>query len=126
MQNYPNYQAYNPYQPIQMQPSLASKIVDDFSVVGASDVPMDGNPAIFLKRDLSEVQIRKWGADGRIYATTYKPHIDDFNNVSVNTPTNNQEESLNGLNERLQAIEDKIDKLIKPTTTKKVTNDVNN
>ncbi|MDO4801695.1 MAG: hypothetical protein Q4A15_05985 [Prevotellaceae bacterium] len=126
MPNYPTFQPYNqPYQPQpQYQPinnGLAGRIVDDFNAVGASDVPMDGSASVFIKRDLSEIQLRKWGSDGRIYSTAYKPHTEGLNPIK----TNYQDNNLDGLNERLQAIEEKIDKLIKPTAGKKVNVDAN-
>lgn len=110
MQNY-NYQPYpQPYQmPYQMANNLPGRVVDDFNNIGANDVSMDGNASVFLKRDLSELQVRKWGSDGRIYSTTYKPE-------ELKTEEN--------INDRLLAIEEKLDKLIKPTA-KKVTNDGN-
>lgn len=125
MQNYPTYQPYNaPYQQYQppYQPPISSgiqsKMVDDFGCIGVNDVSMDGNASVFLKKDLSEIQIRKWGADGRIYSTTYKPCTDTSPSVSP------EETRFDGLNERLQIIEDKIDRLIKPTA-KKVNTDAN-
>jgi len=113
MMNYYPYQNYGNFQPMQSQPQLVGKMVDDFSTITASDIPMDGNPAVFIKRDLSCVQIRKWGNDGRIYTSAYNPIQTDEIQKANNLPSNN-ENALNGLNERLNAIEDKLDKLIKP------------
>lgn len=118
MQNYPmNYQPQYNYPPM-----LQCKIVDGFEQITAMDVPMDGKPAVFIKRDLSEIQTRSWGSDGRIYPMVYVPYRE--NSVIANNATV-PNENMNGLNERLQAIEEKIDKLIKPTTAKKGTTDAN-
>lgn len=124
--NYQNYPAFNPiyqqqppYQPVANN-GIPGKIVTDFNNVSANDVPMDGSASVFLKSDLSEIQIRKWGADGRIYSTAYKPYTEEKNPIP-----NYQGNNLDGLNERLQIIEEKIDKLIKPTAGKKVTTDAN-
>lgn len=123
-QNYPNY--LGQYQPVQVQPnSLVSKIVDDFTMITANEVPMDGNPAIFMKRDLSEIQTRKWGADGRIYMTSYKSHTDDLSNNMVNVSSEPKQSEYDALTERLRGIEEKIDKIIKPTTAKKGVADAN-
>lgn len=103
---------------MQNQPQLAGRIVDDFNLITASDIPMDGNPAVFVKRDMSCVQIRKWGNDGRIYTSAYNPIQTGSDALMNNLPTNTDNTALNGLNERLTAIEEKIDKLIKPTAKK--------
>lgn len=114
MQNYQPYQPYpqpyqQPYQPMMNIPNIPGRVVDDFNNIGANDVAMDGSASVFLKRDLSELQIRKWGADGRIYSTTYRPE---------ELKSDPQEDNFSNLNDRLQAIEEKIDKLIKPTAKK--------
>lgn len=115
-QGYPQYQPQQPIQqPMQnIQPSLMSKVVDDFSLITANDVPMDGSPALFLKRDLSQIQLRKWGSDGRIYTSSYNPFQDE---------APKQEEvkqiSFDAFEDRLKGIEEKIDKLLKPATVKK-------
>ena len=94
MQPYPNYwinpmqyqQHVNPYadqlsqlRMMQQAPAqnmyhgLSGRIVDDFNVITANDVPMDGNGAIFIKRDGSEIQVRNWTANGTISTNAYKP-----------------------------------------------------
>lgn len=121
-----NYPQYN-YQPTYQQPvyqnqgnsNLMGRMVENFDMVTANDVGMDGNPSVFVKRDMSEIQIRKWGADGRIYTTQYKPLVSD----PVNLPAESKND-LGMFDERLKAIEDKLDRLIKPTA-KKVSADVN-
>lgn len=131
MQNYQNYQPYNPpYQPQALYQipyqntasnTMPGRMVDNFESISVNEVSMDGNASVFLKKDLSEIQVRKWGSDGRIYTTSYKPILDDLSTKQAN----NQSEELSALNERLQAIEDKIDRLAKPTNAKKVMSDVN-
>lgn len=111
----PNYQVpfqnYPQFQPVQPQHQVGGKIVDDFNMIVASDIPMDGSPAFFIKRDMSEVQLRKWGNDGRIYTSVFRPYTEPQNIMSAPEGNNNEYESLQ---ERLNAIEEKIDKLIKP------------
>lgn len=52
---------------------LTGRIVEDFNVITANDVPMDGNGAIFIKRDGSEIQVRNWTAQGTIATNVFKP-----------------------------------------------------
>ena len=52
---------------------LNSRLVDDFNVITANDVPMDGNGAIFIKKDGSEIQHRNWTAQGTIATSVFKP-----------------------------------------------------
>lgn len=61
-------------QPVQNQvQGLMGRLVDDFSVITANDVPMDGNGAVFIKRDGSEIQVRNWTAQGTIATNVFKP-----------------------------------------------------
>lgn len=113
------YQTYPQFQPVQPQPQVGGKIVDDFNMIVASDIPMDGSPAFFIKRDMSEVQLRKWGNDGRIYTSTYKPYTEAQNIQLNNLPTEQKQSDYEAVTERLSAIEEKLDRLIKPTTAKK-------
>lgn len=62
---------------------LNGKIVDDFGMITANDVPMDGNGAIFIKKDGSEIQLRNWSANGTIQTTSYKPILDNKNSNMV-------------------------------------------
>ncbi len=76
-QQYPQFA-----QPMQFQPQISQHlglngaIVDDFGVISANDVPMDGNGAIFIKKDGSEIQLRNWTANGTIQTTSYKPVLE--------------------------------------------------
>ena len=101
MQNYPTYLnsgygAFMPYpqqqmpaymdriaqlqamqQPMQTAPQhvpgLSGIIVESFDVITANDVPMDGNGAVFIKNDGSEIQIRNWTSQGTISTSRFKP-----------------------------------------------------
>lgn len=153
MNSYPQYQQYppgyqqqiNPYmdqlnqlrnmqQPVQpipnqiQPPGLYGRMVEDFSVVTANDVPMDGNGAIFVKRDGSEIQVRNWNANGTIATIVFKPVIEE---QADNLPSESQnvairlsddvmdmfQSSFAGIYERL----DKMEKVIKPSTKRKET-----
>lgn len=81
-------QSTNLYNNMNQQQNIVGRVVNDFSEIVANDVPMDGRSAIFLKGDMSEIQARAWGADGKIQMTSYKPILaqnqQDTNNLSQN------------------------------------------
>ena len=53
----PSYQRYMPQQTIQEQrPMMCGGLVDDFGLITANDVPMDGSPAVFVKKDGKEIE----------------------------------------------------------------------
>jgi len=94
-----------PQQQIQQMPAgLNGRIVDDFSVLNANDVPMDGNGAVFIKRDASEIQWRNWAANGTIVTTSYKPILEQNNQESTNIP----QLDFNGLYEDVKALRGEI------------------
>ncbi len=140
MQGYPPMQQnQNPYmdrlaqlqsqQVMQQQPviqGIATRIIDDFSMITANDVPMDGNGAFFVKKDGSEIQHRMWTAQGTISTRPFKPVLEEqTNNVSANND-NLSIQALNGLtamfeNKFLELNErfDKLENTIKPTNSKR-------
>lgn len=63
-------------QQIQQPIGLVGRAVNDFSEIKADDVPMNGTPAIFVKNDMSEIEVRIWGKDGLIRPTQYKPILE--------------------------------------------------
>ena len=100
----PQYQ--NQYQP-QYQPQMQSvvgRMVDDFGMITANDVPMDGNPATFIKRDGSEIQTRMWSANGQIVTTTYKPFLEPLEDKTANSSS----EELNALYEDFKSFKEEI------------------
>ena len=60
-----------------MQPQqftgLNGRVVDSVDNIMASDVPMDGNFAIFPKRDMSEISVKYWTGEGKIATIVFKP-----------------------------------------------------
>ena len=116
-QNY--YPTYNPYQqnyavPTYGQPGIVTKMVDDFGYITANDVPMDGNGAIFIKKDGSEIQRRVWTAQGNIIVTSYMPQIANKNEFAVNVSSETEKSNLGAFNEfteTLKSLNDKIDKI---------------
>lgn len=86
-QNYIGQQYPATYQQMQM-PSILGRVVSNFSEIVANDVPMDGRSAVFPKSDMSEIQVRAWGADGKIRTTTYKPILEGSETDTANTIPN--------------------------------------
>lgn len=115
----PTYQPmYSNYQPVYQPSGLSGKIVDDFGMITVNDVPMDGSPSVFVKRDNSEIQIRRWGNDGRIYNVSYLPQIEQKSTDEVNSTANVKQSDFDALTQRLEGIESKLDKLLKPVRGK--------
>ena len=85
------------------QNGLITKVVKDFDVITANDVPMDGNGAMFIKSDGSEIQVRRWASDGKITPTVYKPEITSQNGQNENKEnyTINQENLKLGLSDEV-------------------------
>lgn len=126
-QQYPQFAQQNYMQPTQMsganqqQIGLNGRIVDDFNILSANDVPMDGNGAIFIKKDGSEIQLRNWTANGTIQTTSYKPVLDPNSEKGTNMP----QAGLNGLYEDVRALRgeiserfDRLEKSMTNSTTK--------
>lgn len=86
-------------QNIGQQGGLIGKVVNDFSEITANDVPMNGISAVFPKADMSEVQLRTWGADGKIQTISYKPILEQKEAEDTNIP----QMDFNGLNEDMRA-----------------------
>ena len=66
----------------QQPQGIIGRSVNDFSEITANDVPMDGRRAVFPKNDMSEIQVRTWGNDGKIITTSYKPILEHQNKVA--------------------------------------------
>ena len=78
-------QTYNPG--ISFSGVIAGRSVNDFSEITINDIPTNGQIAVFPKNDMSEVQIRAWGADGKVRTTSYKPVSGDLDrNLTADTP----------------------------------------
>lgn len=94
--------------------NMSGKIVDDFNSITASDIPMDGNPATFIKRDGSEIQLRTWTSNGTISTTSYKP-------VTIETPVKTETDVFADFREEVYHRFDKLEKALNVSrkTTKK-------
>lgn len=125
MNPYPNYypQTYNAFQqnyavPNYGHPGILTKMVDDFGYITANDVPMDGNGAIFIKKDGSEIQRRVWTAQGNIIVTSYLPQIANKGDLAVSLSPETEKSNLGAFNEfaetfneKMKSLNDKIDKI---------------
>lgn len=128
MQNYQNYfnpqQNYNPG--IYQQPSsIIGRFVNDMNMITANDVPMNGQPALFPKSDLSEIEVRQWGNNGLINKVTYVPKIEPKIEQTSNVSSSEDKTSDNGFQSLITALDDisnrldLIEKAIAPKTTRK-------
>lgn len=125
MNQYQSYypQTYNAFQqnyavPNYGHPGILTKMVDDFGYITANDVPMDGNGAIFIKKDGSEIQRRVWTAQGNIIVTSYMPQIANKGDLSVSLSSETEKSNLGAFNEftetfneKMKSLNDKIDKI---------------
>lgn len=133
---------YNPYteriaqlqaQQQQMQAtqsmSTLGKVVESMDVLKTLEVPMDGNMYYFPKADGTEIYAKQWLPNGTTRILTFKPTLD--NGVDENTL---KEEKLNlghfndvliGIQNEIQTINSKIDKISKPSTTTRGKKEVN-
>lgn len=143
MQPYPNpnyyaqyQQQFNPYmqrmenlQQFQqaLQPTnqitAIGKVVESADIVKVTDIPMDGNTYYFPKADGSEIYSKQFMPNGQTRILTFKPLLESEPNNS--TP---EEEKLKfdtfacvleGIQNDVRTLSDKIDKISKPTRGKK-------
>lgn len=98
-------------QPVQRQSGINGAVVEDFGIITANDVPMDGNGAVFIKRDGSEIQIRNWTANGTIATSVFKPvKTEEMSKTSDNLP-NGLEALYTTFEDKFNQLFNKIDKL---------------
>ena len=100
----------NTMQMQQVYSNLSGRIVDDFSVITANDVPMDGNGAIFVKRDGSEIQLRNWTAQGTIRTSVFKPALNEQADTLMTNNDNGYKPVLEELTGIFQGYFDEINK----------------
>lgn len=80
-QQYPNMQAVQ--QPIQQNNGISTNVIDDFANISIDSIPMDNNGAFFVKRDGSEIQLKRWNGNGQIVTTSYLPIVDSGADNSI-------------------------------------------
>lgn len=74
---------------------ISTQIVDSFESISANSVPMDNTGAIFVKRDGSEIQTRRWNPNGQIVTVSYLPVLSD----GVENNAENEEKLKIGLSD---------------------------
>lgn len=72
------------------QQGIVGRVVTNFDEIVANDVPMDGRSAVFPKNDMTEIQVKSWGADGKIQTVTYKPILDGLKTDGTNNSINSE------------------------------------
>lgn len=127
---------YNPYmdrlsqlqaQQQQMQPTqnytTLGKVVEGVDVLKTLEVPMDGTMYYFPKADGTEVYSKQWLPNGTTRILTFKPILDDkIDKSTLDEEKLNLEEFnkvLVGIQNDIQSLNDKIDKISKPSTSTK-------
>lgn len=126
-QRYPQmeqaYPQYGQQVPIQQQSAgVNGKVVDSADLITANDVPMDGNVAVFPKRDFSEIYAKSWKADGTIQTIVYKPVLEQKENEATNTPPvdfSSLYEDIRAIREEMTARFDRLEKsMSKPSSSR--------
>lgn len=102
----------------QMPNNLSTgKIVDSIEIVKVTDIPMDGNAYYFPKADGSEVYSKRWLANGKTEISRYVKAIET--DEKEEQPVSFDFESMqNDLVERLNVIDDRMQKLEKSLVSK--------
>lgn len=116
-----------PMSPTQMsgtsQFAPLGKIVESVDMVKATDIPMDGNMYYFPTADGSLIFGKQWLANGQTRILTFKPVLDDnTNTLSQSEEKLNFEvlgQVLEGIQSDIKLLTEKLDKISKPTRTKK-------
>lgn len=111
-------------QPIQNQQfAPMGKIVESMDIVKVTDIPMDGNVYYFPKADGTEIYSKQFMPNGQTRILAFKPILEDNPNILSNEEEKSIYEALNsvlvGIQEDVKALNDKVDKISKPTRSKK-------
>lgn len=128
--NYPVFNPYNPmqqfvpqqqfqqqipYQQVQQQQvGLQGKIVESSDVVKGIDIPMDGTVYYFPKADGSEVYSKRWLSNGTTEQIVYKKEVVESDSDKPNPFM----EKLNGIEEKIVALEELLSKQPKASSKK--------
>ena len=115
-------QTINPA-PVQNQFSALGKIVESVDIVKVTDIPMDGNMYYFPKADGTEIYGKQFGMDGKTRILTFKPLLEDNPSNSpsddIKTHFGAFSEVLEGIQNDLKVLNDKVDRISKPEKAKK-------
>lgn len=112
----PQFQMQSP-QP----PGISGRVVNDFSEITASDVPMNGSAAFFPKSDGAEIQVRAWSPNGTIQTVIYRPVFEQNGSEGTNTPQmdfNALNEDVRALREDIKDVREMLEKSMSKTSTR--------
>lgn len=104
--------------PIQNNLSTG-KIVDSVEAVKVTDIPMDGNAYYFPKADGTEVYSKRWLANGKTEITRFIKAIETDEKEEVKSF--DFESMQNNIFERLDVIDDRMQKLEKGLVSRQTT-----
>lgn len=103
------------------------KVVESMDIVKVTDIPMDGNIYYFPKADGTEIYSKQFMPNGQTRILTFKPILEDDANILSNVEEKSLYEALNsvlvGIQEDVRTLNDKVDKISKPTRAKKEVSD---
>ena len=128
---YPNYAPgpMYPYGQVQQNygNNIAGKIVNDFSEITCNDIPMNGQGAIFVKGDLSEIVLKKWESNGTISTMPFKPFVEQNPNNVANDSLKGENDPfksfLSTFEDQMRVLNEKIDRISRPNKSKKEVNE---
>ncbi len=104
----------------QFQP--LGKIVESIDIVKTTDIPMDGNSYYFPKADGSEIYSKAWMPNGQTRILAFKPILEnETSNLSESEESfkfDVFEDALNDIQKEIKALNEKIDKINKVSSTK--------
>lgn len=115
-------QAIQQPQMVQNQFMPLGKVVESIDIVKATDIPMDGNMYYFPKADGSMVYSKKWLPNGSTQILAFKPILEDDAISTTEEEKMNLSvfsELLEGIQNDVRTLNDKVDKISKPLRTKK-------
>ena len=99
------------------------KIVESMDIVKVTDIPMDGNMYYFPKADGTEIYAKQFVIDGKTRILTFKPFLNDEPNNSLSNEEKLKFDEFSnvliGIQEDIKTLNEKIDKISKPTRAKK-------
>ncbi len=113
----PGTSSFNPF----------GKIVESMDVVKVTDIPMDGNMYYFPQADGQAIYGKKFLPNGQTQILAFKPSFENEPNSLSNEVEKSKFDTLNefleGIQNEVRTLSDKIDKISKPTRAKKEVED---
>lgn len=115
-------QTLQPQAQMQNQFATFGKIVESMDIVKVTDIPMDGNMYYFPKADGTEIYAKQFMSNGQTHILTFKPLLEDDTNNSSSEDIKTQfgafGEVLEGIQNDLKVLTDKVDKISAPAKKK--------